>query len=195
MTRILFTVQLTIAVVACCCACSGPRPIVGQGQRAASQAPAGELRFVVPSGWVSEKPSTRMRFAQYKLPRVDQDAEDASLVIYYFGMGEGGSTQANLDRWIAQIQQPDGGDSKAKAKTQSVTVNKLSVTTLDVAGTYTGEMTPGSGDKQDKSGYRLRAAVVETPKGSYYAKLIGPGATIAHWDQSFAAFVNSFEFK
>ena len=205
MARRRFTPQVTIMILLGmillgCWACSGPGPIVVNGnvdgnQRAASPAIAGELRFNVPAGWVSERQTSQMRFAQYKLPHVDQDGEDASLVVYYFGAGQGGSTQANLDRWIAQMQQPDGSDSKVKAKTQTVTVNALAVTTLDVGGTYTAEMTPGAGNKQDKSGYRLRAAVVETPKGPYFVKLVGPSATMARWDQSFAAFVNSFEFK
>ena len=29
-----------------------------------------------------------MRVAQYKLPKVAADAEDASLVLYYFGQGQ-----------------------------------------------------------------------------------------------------------
>ena len=201
MTRRLFTAQATIMVLLGCWACS-PGPIIVNGnqsgngnQRAASPTPAGELHFKVPAGWVAERPSTGMRVGQYRLPHVDQDAEDASLVVYYFGAGQGGSTQANLDRWVGQMRQPDGSDSKTKAKTGTVTVNTLAVTTLDVSGTYTGEMTPGTGNKQDKSGYRLRAAVVETPKGPYFAKLIGASATIARWDQSFTEFVSSFEFK
>ena len=56
-------------------------------------------------------------------------------------------------------------------------------------------MSPGSGEFFNKPGYRLRAAVVETPKGSYFAKLTGPEKTVAQWDQAFRAYVNSFEFK
>jgi hypothetical protein len=37
--------------------------------------------------------------------------------------------------------------------------------------------------------------VVETPKGAYFAKLIGPEKTVAHWDQAFLDYVKSFEFK
>ena len=187
--------------IVCCWACSGSRPIINQGnqnqgnQRVTAQPPQGKLNFKAPDGWVAEQPSSSMRVAQYKLPRADQDSEDASLVLYYFGAGEGGSTQANLDRWIAQMQQPDGSDSKTKSQTKSTAVNGLAVTTLDVTGTYTAEMTPGAGNKQDKSGYRLRAAVVETPRGPFFAKLVGPDATITRWEQSFAAFVGSFDFK
>ena len=47
----------------------------------------------------------------------------------------------------------------------------------------------------NKPGYRLRAAVVETPKGSYFVKLVGPEKTVAQWNESFLSYLRSFEFK
>ena len=44
-------------------------------------------------------------------------------------------------------------------------------------------------------GYRLRGAVVETPRGFYFAKLIGPEKTVGHWNEAFNDYVKSFEFK
>jgi len=136
-----------------------------------------------------------MRVGQYKLPKAEGDKEDGSLVVYYFGATQGGSPQANIDRWIAQMQQPDGSDSKTKAKTETMTVNGLKITTVDVPGTYTAEMAPGSKTFHNDANYRLRAAVIETPKGNYFVKLAGPEKTIAHWDQSYNDYLKSFEFK
>jgi hypothetical protein len=136
-----------------------------------------------------------MRVAQYKLPRVEGDGEDALLVVYYFGRGQGGSPQANIDRWINQIKQPDGASSKDKAKTGTMTVNGLQVSTVDVLGNYSGGMSPDSTPADSKSIYRLRAAIVDTPKGSYFVKLTGPEKTVGHWDQAYTAYLNSFEFK
>jgi hypothetical protein len=136
-----------------------------------------------------------MRVAQYKLPKADGDGEDASLVLYYFGATQGGSAQANIDRWISQIQQPDGSSSKDKSKTETLTVNGLKVSTVDVSGTYTAEMAPGSSDRHNDAGYRLRAAVIETPKGNYFLKLVGPAKTVGRWEQSFMEYVKSFAFK
>ena len=155
----------------------------------------GELRYKAPDGWVTEKPSSTMRVAQYKLPKAEGDSEDASLVVYYFGATQGGTAQANIDRWISQMQQPDGSATKDKAKTESSTVNGLKVTTVDVSGTYTAEMAPGSDTKHNDANYRLRAAVVETPKGNYFLKLVGPAKTMGRWEQSVTDFVKSFEFK
>jgi len=154
-----------------------------------------ELRFKMPDGWVSESPSSKMRLAQYKLPKADGDAEDASLVVYYFGPAQGGSVDANIDRWITQMEQPRGDSPREKAKTQTLTVNGLKVTTVDVVGTYTAEMSPGSATHYNKPSFRLRGAVIETPRGFYFAKLIGPEKTVGHWKEAFNDYVKSFEFK
>lgn len=158
-------------------------------------APSGELHFKAPDGWVTEQPSSKMRAAQYKLPKAEGDSEDASLVLYYFGPSQGGPPQANIDRWIAQIQHADGSSSKDKAKTDTMTVNGLKITTVDVTGTYTAEMAPGSGTKHNDTNYRLRGAVIETPKGNYFLKLVGPAKTVGRWEQSYTDYLKSFEFK
>ena len=142
-----------------------------------------------------EKPTSDMRVAQFKLPKADGDNEDALLVIYFFGQGQGGSAQANIDRWINQVHQPDGSPSKDRAKTETLTVNGLQVTTVDVSGNYAGGMSPDSAPANNKSIYRLRAAVVDTPRGSYFVKLTGPEKTVGHWDQAYTDYIKSFEFK
>ena len=153
------------------------------------------LKFTVPAGWIDEERTSSMRVAQYKLPKAATDTEDASLVLYYFGPGQGGSTAANVERWIGQVKQEDGSASRDKAKEENIEVNGLKVVTLDVSGTYVAETAPGSGQFLNKPGYRLRGAVVETPKGSYFLKLVGPEKTVAHWNESFLSYLRSFEFK
>jgi hypothetical protein len=134
-----------------------------------------------------------MRVAQYELPAAEGDTEAASLVVFYFGPGQGGSVQANLDRWMGQIQQPNGGSSKDKAKTETLTVNGMNVTLLDVTGAYAGgDM--GRAPGQAKGDYRMRAGVIESPKGAYFVKLVGPEKTVGKWDDSFIAFIKSAEF-
>ena len=86
-------------------------------------------------------------------------------------------------------------DSKDKARTETLTVNGLQVTTVDVKGTYSGGMSQDSVPKDSNSIYRLRGAVIETPKGSYFVKLTGPEKTVNHWDQAFSDYIKSFEFK
>ena len=177
-------------------ACSRANTTASATNTAGAQAQAsGDLHYKVPDGWVTGQPSSKMRVAQFKLPKADGDNEDGELVLYYFGANQGGTAQANIDRWISQLQQADGSSSKDKAKTESLTVNGLKITTVDVAGKYTAEMAPGSGKFYDNADYRLRAAVIETAKGNYFLKLVGPVKTVDRWDQSITDFVKSFEFK
>lgn len=187
---------------ALCLACGTPPTVVSSNapQPTASSSPSapqasapsspGELRLKAPAGWVSERPSSSMRLSQYQLPAAEGDTEAASLVVYYFGAGQGGSVDANLERWISQMQTP-----REKAKTETTTVNGMKVTLLDVSGAYAGGDMAGGGAAQSKPNFRMRAGVIETPKGAYFIKLVGPEKTVNRWDQAFQEFVKSAEFK
>ena len=155
---------------------------------APAQAP--RLAFTAPKAWQARPPASSMRVAEFVVPRANGDAEDAEVVIYYFG-GGGGSAEANIDRWIGQMQQPDGSDSKAKAQRGSLTANGLKLTTVDVAGTYVAELRPGAAERHNKPGFRLRAAVIETPGGPYYVKMTGPARTVAVADADYKALLAS----
>jgi hypothetical protein len=152
------------------------------------------LKFDAPADWVAKPASSSMRVAEFMLPRAAGDREDASLVVYFFG-GQGGSVQANLDRWIGQITQPDGRASTDVAKTSTLSAHGLKVTLVDVPGTYVAETSPGAADHFDKPGFRLEAAVVETSGGPYFIKLLGPATTVGRWDASFQAFLKSVRFE
>ena len=197
------TIKLTaiILLAASSAACNADAPTIvspstnspAASQPAASAGASSDLKFQPPDGWISEQPSSSMRVAQYRLPG---DAGDASLVVYFFGVGQGGSVEANLDRWIGQMKQPDGSSSREKAKTETTTVNGMKVTLLDVTGTYSaGDMTGGGGAAADKPNSRMRAGVIETNRGAYYIKLVGPEKTVSRWDSGFMAFINSAQLK
>jgi len=158
-------------------------------------APLATLKFDAPPDWVSKAPSSSMRVAEWSLPKAAGDAEDAILTLYFFGASQGGNVQANLDRWIGQMAQPDGRQSKDVAKTSSLTSHGLKVTLVDVTGTYVAEVTPGSTEHFNKPGFRQCAAVVETPGGPYFVKLTGPEKTVAKWQDSYTAFLKSLRYE
>ena len=200
----LKTIVATLVLAFICSACSkgsvagGPRssaPPSSVSLAPATQPVAGDVSYKVPEGWTVEKPSSEMRLAQYKLPKAEGDGEDALLVVYYFGPGQGGTPEANIERWVNMVKQPDGLASKDKARTETLTVNGLQVNTVDVTGNYSGGMSQDSAPKDSKSIYRLRGAVIETPKGAYFVRLTGPEKTVGHWDQAFNDYIKSFQFK
>jgi len=159
---------------------------------ASAQTPT--LHFAAASEWKSTPSSSPMRVAQYALPRAAGDSEDGELIVYFFG-GQGGSVQANLDRWLGQMEQLDGRPSKAVATTETLTVNGMKVTVLDVSGKYVAEMAPGSPTRHNKPGFRLKAAVVETAGGPYFVKLTGPAKTVERWNTAFATFLRSAMYR
>jgi hypothetical protein len=155
---------------------------------------AAGLTFAKPDGWQKVATTSSMRTAQFALPRAEGDGEDGELVVYYFG-GGGGSVDANIERWVGQIEQPGGASSAGAAKKETRQINGLTVSLVDVSGTYTAEMAPGSAARHNKPGYRLRAAVIVTPQGPYFIKLTGPQKTIARWDKEFERFVASLRYE
>jgi hypothetical protein len=173
-------------------ACAIGAAVVSMGAAAVSMTAAG-LTFTAPDGWKPGRPGSPMRVAEFTLPRAAGDPEDAQLVVYYFG-GQGGSVDANIQRWLAQIEQPDGKPTSAVAKRESRTVNGLPVTLVDATGTYVAQMTPGGGDRHHQPNFRLRAGVVQTANGPYFLKLTGPRATVARWSDAFDRFVGGLRY-
>ena len=150
----------------------------------------GPIKAKVPAEWIEQTPSSSMRKAQYALPKVAGDGEDGELAVFYFGLGQGGSVEANIERWIGQISQPDGSSSKDKAKTNKKEIGGMPVTLVDVSGTYSAGMMSNAPPRQ---GYRMLAAVAETAEGPWFFKLTGPEKTIAKWSSSFDQFIGSFK--
>ena len=154
----------------------------------------GALAFDPPDEWIVEDVSSPMRLAQFTLPRTEGDVEDGELTVFYFG-GGGGAVDANLERWTNQMLQPDGSPSADVATTTSFMVGTLAVTLLDVSGIYAAEVRPGSGMRYHKPGYRLKAAVVETPAGPYFFKLTGPEQTVRTWEDRFSTLLETIRIE
>lgn len=158
------------------------------------QAPAATLKYNMPEGWASKPPSSRMRVAEFVLPKVEGDAEDATLVVTFFG-GQGGTVQANLDRWLTQTAQPDGRPSKDVAKTSSLKTQDLTLTIMDIPGTFVAETAPGSAEHYNKPGFHFRGAVIQGRGGPFFVRLVGPAKTVAKWDASVQAFFKSLRVE
>ncbi|HTL42897.1 MAG TPA: hypothetical protein VL262_01075 [Vicinamibacterales bacterium] len=161
----------------------------------AVQAAGGHLTFHAPAAWHTRPPASSMRVAEFVIPHAPDDSEDAELIVYYFGAQGGGGAQANIDRWIGQMQQPDARPPADSAKTETRTINGLAVTGVDVSGTYVAEVRPGASEHYNKPDFRLLAAVVSTPNGPYYIKLTGPSRTVAAAKPAYDAFLGSLEYK
>ncbi|HEX9652523.1 MAG TPA: hypothetical protein VGA99_02335 [bacterium] len=150
------------------------------------------ISWQTPQGWVKETPQSGFRIAQFRIPKVDSDPEDASGIVFYF-RGEGGGVQSNLERWYGQFLQPDGRSSKEVAQVKEITVNGLKQTRVDVSGTFLFQPMPMGPTTVEKPNFRMLAAVVECGSGPVFVKLVGPQKTIEKWQESYQAFMNSFK--
>ena len=126
-----------------------------------------------------------MRAATYSVPAAAGDKEGAECAVNYFGPNQGGTVDANVKRWIGQM---DGGEKNAK--TAKRVIHGLNVTTVDTTGAYAGMAGPMS-HGASKPNYRLLGAIVEAPQGSVFFKLTGPAKTVAANQAKFDAMLNS----
>ena len=141
------------------------------------------LQWTMPAGWKAEG-SRPMRAATYSVPPAAGDKDSGECVVYFFGQGQGGGVDANLERWKGQFRGPDG--KPPAAKTAKRTVNGLAVTTIETAGDYAGM------GGASKSGYRMLGAIVENPGGNIFLKFTGPAKTVTANQAKFEQLLTSF---
>jgi hypothetical protein len=149
------------------------------------------LKWTAPAGWKKDEATRPMRAATYIVPPAAGDTANAECVVYFFGAGQGGSVEANLERWKGQIVGSDG--KPADAKIAKRTIHGLPVTTIDSSGEYSGMGGPMAASKSVQSNYRLLGAIVEGPDGNVFIKFTGPAKTIAARQPDFEKLLNSVD--
>jgi hypothetical protein len=150
---------------------------------------AGGVRWTAPPNWKVEAPRP-MRAATYSISPVTGDQGIAECVVNYFGPGQGGSIDANIQRWKGQMEGPDG--KPAPATVQKRTVRGVPITVIGSSGAYTGMGGPMASSKP-APGYRLLGAIVEGPGGNVFFKLTGPSKTMAAHEKNFNELLNSIQ--
>jgi hypothetical protein len=151
---------------------------------------AAGLRWTAPADWKNQGPQP-MRAATYTIAPAPGDRTGAECGVYFFGAGQGGSIEANIERWKSQFSGPDG--TPAAAKVAKRTIRGLAITTLDVSGAYSGLGGPTASAPRAVAGYRLLGAIIEAPRGNVFIKLTGPGKTIAANQQGFEQLLASLQ--
>ena len=161
--------------------------------RGGTSAPAAgaELAWDVPGGWVTETPSSEMRKAQYAIPAAAGDAEGGQCAVFYFGPGQGGDIQSNVDRWATQFTGAGGHPTPAITETMVAGRKVLKVT---MEGTYNASTMTG-GDAVPKPGTLLLGAIVEGPDSNWFFKCTGPSKTMQAHRKEFDALVESVRFR
>jgi hypothetical protein len=167
-------VSCAVALLLCGCGKSSETAPVAAGGRDRVRVPG--ISFTVPTEWMSESPETPMRLAQY---RVAGSGGAAALIVYRFAGG--GSAQANVERWVSQFHAADGSSARDRAVVTREQRTPLTLTSLDVSGSYSGQQMPGAPAQPAIADARLLALVVEGSDDPYFFKLLGPASTVSQW--------------
>ena len=167
-----------------------PPDLVMQSPRNMSESgpSAAGIRWSIPTGW-TEQVARQMRIATYTTPAASGDPEGGECAVFFFGPGQGGTVDQNVDRWIGQFENPTGESRSSKE------VNGLTVTLVKVSGTYAGMVAPMMQQQQGakKDNYSLLGAIVSAPEGPVFFKLTGPSGTIAQESDRFNSLIASLQ--
>jgi hypothetical protein len=145
---------------------------------------AGSLTFQKPASFTAKPtPAGGMRAAQLEYKA---DGKTAEAIFYFFGAGQGGSAQANVDRWLGSFQEPK---DKLNSKVEKKKVASGEVTYVEAEGTYMSGM-PG-GPKTPQAGSKLLGAILESESGNVYVRMTGPAATVKAADADFRKMIES----
>jgi hypothetical protein len=151
----------------------------------AAEAPADPgIAWNAPASWTDEG-SRPMRLASYV---VSGPGGEAQCAVHYFGPGQGGTPEANLDRWLGEFQ--DAKDPQRSVQT----VNGLRVSRARARGAYQshgGSEQPGA----SQGGQELIGAIVEGPQGPVFFKLTGPSVTVSAAAADFDRMIASVREK
>ncbi len=173
---------------------AGHPPIEGMaptGEELDSPTVIAGVSYTVPAEWVDVGPSG-MRKAQFQMPPQGSDTAAAEMAVFYFGASNGGGVEANIERWVAQMSQPDGSSSADHATREDLVVDGMPVHIVTVDGTYlSGNM--GGNPSPPREGYRMVGAIVEGPQGSVFFKLVGPEETAKAMEAGLRDLVKSFK--
>jgi len=148
----------------------------------------GPFSMAAPADWTVKPTTSSMRAGQFELPA--KPGAEAELVITYFGARGAGSLDDNVTRWIGQFQQADGKPSRDVAKIEKTKFGGQDATYVTVSGRFVTQGMPGGGGPVDKTDQALLAAIVDSPSGPYYFKLVGAKSTL---DANAAAFRKMLE--
>ena len=146
------------------------------------------LASQIPAGWTPTPLSSTMRVAQFGLPAT-AGAEPGEVAVYFFPVGQGGTQEANIARWAAQVT---GVVGKPVAPATSKSKNgDIEVTVVELQGSYARGvgMGPGGDAKPDQT---LMVAMTEAPVGRITMQMYGPNKTVAAQRDNFIKLAKGF---
>ena len=149
------------------------------GAPGAGDEPA-SITWQAPAEWKVRPNTNAMRIATYGVG----DAGELTVT------RAGGSTDANIDRWVGQF------DGSPRSERKERTVHGMKVTVVHIAGTFVGGggMTPGA-SAEPRPGWTMLAAIVESGGTPYFFKLLGPSDQVDHARPAFDRMLDGLALR
>jgi hypothetical protein len=140
-----------------------------------------EFTFKAPKGWETVESTSSMRAAELKVSKGEDKAE---VIFFYFGSGGAGGTQANIERWFRQFQEPK---DQLNPKIEETSVGNTKVAYVHAEGTYLSGLP--SGPKTALKDHRLLGAIVEGNRGHVFIRMTGPTELVKESTEAFKGMV------
>jgi hypothetical protein len=142
----------------------------------------GGIRLSIPETWVrkpieqSRKARFNFRKADFTIPKVAGDKDDAEFVVFFFGDTGGGGVDPNVHRWVDQFESQD-----RQVKLTSGKCPQGDYVFVDIRGTWKKPIgQPSEGKSESVSNARVVSAVVKMKGGKhYYLRLLGGDKTVS----------------
>jgi gluconolactonase len=182
---------------------TGPRPVaqVGLRRNAGFRGPArlaqekkddaapkevmiDDIKLTIPATWKQQKPSNKLRLAQFLIPPAEGDEFATELVISSFPGGGGGVNQ-NLTRWTNQFAEKD-----RKVKITSGESPQGKYVLHDVQGTYLYSAGGpfAAGKPEPRPNHRSISVVLTIEnKGNYFLRMTGSEKAVDAATKAFRA--------
>lgn len=140
----------------------------------------GKFHFERPEAWNWVVPTSTMRKAQLSIPGNNTDSGEVNF--FYFGPGQGGSVQANVDRWFNQFQ-------NAQTSQKETTISGVRIIYVDASGTFLSGMPGASTTPKEK--YALKGAILKDDAGGdVFIKMTGPIEVVASSGELFQSMIS-----
>ncbi len=141
----------------------------------AKETQVGDISLRIPVDWKEERPSNRLRLAQFQIPAAEGVSEPTEMVVSFFG-GTGGGIDANVSRWIAQFTN--------EGRSAKVTKGKSPLGTyyfVDIQGTYNMPIGPPIRQQTvELPNARMAGVILEVKdQGNYFLKMAGPEKSVS----------------
>ncbi|MCH7879601.1 MAG: hypothetical protein IH914_09850 [candidate division Zixibacteria bacterium] len=169
---------------------SALEPVTSQLPDSWASGSAAGVTWRIPGDWEIGAPAP-MRAGTYLAGAAEGDDEGAECRVNYFGQGQGGEVQQNIDRWQSQMEISGQEGVFADPLVSRVKVNGLNVSMVELSGTYLSKSRPMALQFTRKVDFKMFAAIVQAPGGMLFFKMTGPAKTMELQRQGFRQIVGS----